>query len=431
MRPNRLTRLDPGDIDLAAKRLWRRARPDATLRWLLEGVLDGRQPPLGRSLLLAESEICGELPLRLSARLTLPVRVAGYPYLSGPLRRFAPTVGRILRRREEVRTQAKQVRHALEHWQERHTERIAQTMLAFGVELVRSNPALQTLANGATPVTWQVVARAVRGTGTLDFDGALKTAMASEPLFVGKQSKALLRGFTLNMDGLAEQMRPERAQELAVLGSAEYVLKLLANRAVSEAGWRDVVIELARRDMLAPASPLFSWCRRCWADTGFVISMGLAQGRLPPLCPSCGKPAYAMAVFQPSGNWAAASGLKDGLLGAAVGWYLTKRAIPFSHGQTVGGEETDFIVETRQGPVLIECKMLYTQGNPKQRLRNVRDAVEQTQRHANLLAAEGHAVHQAVCVLNLTGNELADLGYGTEATISFEDFTAWASRLRA
>jgi hypothetical protein len=123
--------------------------------------------------------------------------------------------------------------------------------------------------------------------------------------------------------------------------------------------------------------------------------------------------------------------LKDGLLGAALGWYLTKRGIPFSHGKIIGGEETDFIVRTRRGLVLIECKMLHACGTLKQRRRNLRDAVEQTRQHAQLLADEGHAVYKAVCVLNFTEQELVALDSGTEAIVSFENFMTWASRLRA
>jgi DNA-binding protein len=50
--------------------------------------------------------------------------------------------------------------------------------------------------------------------------------------------------------------------------------------------------------------------------------------------------------------------------------------------------------------------MLQISGPPKQLARNLRDSLEQLDDHRALLEAEGRAVKEAICVVNLTKNNL-------------------------
>jgi len=99
---------------------------------------------------------------------------------------------------------------------------------------------------------------------------------------------------------------------------------LLRRRAISESAWRELLLRLIDRGLVAPSASMLLWCRR-FPEDGFVASRPFALGTLPPFCPSCGDEAHAIASFMPDGGLLDAMNLKDGLLGAAIGWHLTRR----------------------------------------------------------------------------------------------------------
>jgi hypothetical protein len=51
--------------------------------------------------------------------------------------------------------------------------------------------------------------------------------------------------------------------------------------------------------------------------------------------------------------------IQDGLLAAAIGWWLKAHHVPFVARRDVGGFEIDFLVPVKDEYILIECKMNY------------------------------------------------------------------------
>jgi len=139
-----------------------------------------------------------------------------------------------------------------------------------------------------------------------------------------------------------------------------------------------------------------------------------------------------MAAYVPHGNLLDGMKLKDGLLGASVGWRLKKARILFWHGLSLKGTEMDFVTEMPQGKVLIECKMLSVSLPPKQLARNIRQSLKQLSAHATLLENESSKVYQAICLVNLTQDHLNSLrrsafplGPDLQNLMSYERFPRW------
>ncbi len=123
--------------------------------------------------------------------------------------------------------------------------------------------------------------------------------------------------------------------------------------------------------------------------------------------------------------------LKDGLLGAAVGWHLTRKGIVFWHALCEKGTEIDFIAQARNGQLLIECKILSIL-NAKQLARNIRESLKQLDDHAALLQNEGWELQGSICVVNLTDSDLTFLrrsgfpiGGSPNRVVSYEQFPRW------
>jgi len=139
-----------------------------------------------------------------------------------------------------------------------------------------------------------------------------------------------------------------------------------------------------------------------------------------------------LACFAPTGAFHNAIKLKDGLLGAAIGWHLKKRGIRFWHAHCEEGTEMDFIPIVQNGRLLIECKLLSVSVPAKQLLRNLREAVKQLDEHAALLEKQGRNLRGSVCVVNLTDQTLASLRrdeslreIAENRLISYERFSDW------
>jgi hypothetical protein len=252
-----------------------------------------------------------------------------------------------------------------------------------------------------------------------------------EPFLARPKSKKPINRFTLDFTALLRHSQPEISQLGIAFRSAEHFAALLKKRGVSETAWRVVVMALVGRELLAPYTPMFLWCKSCPED-GFIASLPFSLCPLPPLCPGCGQRAHAIASYAPATGFDAAARLKDGLLGAAVGWHLTKRHVRFWHSHDEGGTELDFIAEGRNGTSLIECKMLGVMSSNKQLLRNLRDAAGQLDKHAALLEQRGWKLLESVCVVNLSAHHLNELrreakksGARLDRLISYEQFTAW------
>jgi hypothetical protein len=417
--------------DPDADRLWRRCRNEANLRWLLEGVLTSRKPELGRMLLLSPIEFFGEVQARLGSKLSLRFHLAGFPYLSGKFQDLCGSLKRMMSGRGAEMQRSSDATSAIAEWTAANGREAQDLIVAAVLETVRRNGLVHALATSDEPVTAIRVAKQLRNYEALDWKPMEELLRLFEPFLARSRSKKAINRFTLNSTALLRHSQPEIIQHDVIIRSARHFMALLRKRHVSETAWRNLLLELIERDLVAPYTSMFLWCRRFPQD-GFVASASLALGALPPCCPSCGKEAHAMASFAPFGDFDSAINLKDGLLGAAIGWHLKKRAIPFWHGHCSEGTELDFIPTVNNGQLLIECKILSVLVPAKQLLRNVREAIKQLDQHTALLQRKGWTLRGSACVVNLTEHNLASLrrrgfpmGTGEKRLVSYQRFSKW------
>jgi hypothetical protein len=417
--------------DPDADRLWKQCRHDADLRWVLEGILTGRSPELGRILLLSPVEVFGEAHARMGRKLSLLFRLTGFPYLSGTMKNLSQSLTRMMSGGRGESRQSGTARKAIADWAAANGRQAQDRIVAAVLETVRRNAPMRELANAEQPIDPILVARTLPDYGALDWTATEDLLRLFEPFLARNPSKKQINRFTLNFAALLPYFEPELTQRDFVLRSAVHFVDLLGKRGASETAWRDLLLKLIDRGLVAPSTSMFLWCRK-YPEDGFVASAPFAFGALPPFCPSCGRTAHAIASFLPARGLRDAMSLKDGLLGAAVGWHLTRQRVRFWHAHCVKGTEMDFIAILSDGHLLIECKMFGVAMPMKQLARNVRDALEQLDDHAGILQAEGWKIRGSACVVNLTDRDLTSLRRGgflastsTERLISYERFRGW------
>jgi hypothetical protein len=374
--------------DADTDRLLRRCSKDAGLRWLLESLLNPRAPEFGRTLLLSPVELFGEAQVLLAPKLSLLFHLTGLPYLSGKVKDLSESVRQMISATGADAQQSVDAKCAIADWAAANGRQAQDLVVTSVLETVRRNPSLRNLATSDQPVTTVEIAKQIPDYQALDWKPMEEMFPLFEPFLARSRSKKQINRFTLNFTALLRHCQPDMSQPDVIIRSAQHFVGLRNKRGVSEAVWRVLLMKLIEHDLVAPYTSMFLWCRR-FPEVGFVASASLALGVLPPCCPSCGKDAHAMACFLPAAGFDAAMRLKDGLLGAAIGWHLKKHGIRFRHSHCEQGTEFDFIPIVPNGQLLIECKILSVSVPAKQLMRTLRDAVKQLTTHHALLAKAG------------------------------------------
>ena len=417
--------------DLDADRLWRRCRNDRGMRWLLEGVLSSRRPELGRVLLLSPVEFFGQFQARLGPKLSLLFNLTGFSYLSGNLKEISKSLQRMIAGHAVQSQQSSDAKKAITDWAAANGRQAQDLAVAAILETARRNEPLRVLVKSDLPVTPVRVAQSVPKYETLDWKPVEDLVQLLEPFLARPRSKKPINRITVNYTALLRHLEPDISQQDVVLRSAQHFVGLLRQRGVGEDEWRNLLSLLIDLELVSPYTSLFLWCRK-FPEEGFVASSSLLFGALPPLCPSCGKEAHAMGSFAPDGPLRDAMNLKDGLLGAAVGWHLTRRGIRFWHSHCEQGTEMDFIPIVGGEHLLIECKVLSVSVSAKQLARTIRACLKQLDEHLTLLEQQGWRMRGSASVVNLTEADIESLqrsGFPSSASgnrlVSYERFSKW------
>jgi hypothetical protein len=253
-----------------------------------------------------------------------------------------------------------------------------------------------------------------------------------------KQRKALNR-LAFNLDVLTNMVEVDYTQRRMAWLTVERFISLLRQRRISEARWQNLLMRLLEADLLGPSSPLYLWCRRC-PGVGFTVSTIPLDCNLPPFCPSCGRFAQAISTFTPVGLLREAMSLTDGVLGAAVGWYIRQRHIRFRPALQLGGTEYDFLVRGPRGLILLECKMhqVLSPGKIGARLLGSRT---QLRKHIGIAQTASVNLQHAACVVNVEASHLqktlrqvkpeldAEYKRVGATLLSYEDLPTWLERV--
>jgi hypothetical protein len=418
--------------DPAAERLWQRCAKDKVVKELLEVVLSSDEQVPGRVLLLSPQELFGETVIRPpGSKLTFLFRLTELPYLSHSLKNLDSAFALAADSRHAEHAGADNAKQAIAEWAEVNRRGAQDLVVAALLETVRRNQPLLSLTAGADKVTALRVRQGIPDYGALDWQEIPALIQLAEPFLKAEKSRKAINRITLNCTALVQNVQPDIMQERLICWTAGHFVRLLNTRRVTQRAWRDLLFGLIDLGMVLPCTQMFLWCRRC-PHGGFALSTTPSVGTLPPFCPSCGGRAHAVACYTPHGPLLDAMTLKDGLLGAAIGWHLKTSRITFWHALSVKGTEIDFAAKTSKGHLLIEAKMLHVLGSEKQIIRNLRDSLAQLTDHADLLRSEGWKLQEAICVVNLTERHLRSLQRVSPSIqptannlLSYERFPRW------
>ncbi len=383
--------------------LLRSAKQRREFAAVLDAVFE--DPVVGRALLISHSELFEQLRLK-DGEMPFHFRARGLPYLSHAYSALLSSWNEhCISLNDELKRKQKAVTEPIEQLQESTwlADRLSLAVLA----ILQKNPILLELENRAEPVDIAQLRTAVRDYKDLDFSALQSLFVDALPGFLErpKQRKTINR-LTMNLDSLFHISNPDGARRDMVWITASRFVRLLRTRRVSEGQWRALVIALANDELLEPSSCLYLWCRDC-PDVGFTVPTILTRCDLPPSCPCCNRQAHSIAALVPAGPLQGAIFAPDGLLGVAVAWHLRKGRFRFEAAKHTGITEFDFLVTTKLGPILLECKMLHALS--ENLMANLWASRNQLRDHVNALKTQGIMPYKAACIVNIPVRELHSL----------------------
>jgi hypothetical protein len=370
-------------------------------------------------------------------------RARGFPYLSHRYDSLlASWQEHWIFLNEVLKQKQKNITKPIQQLQESTRPKLGDNLLLAVLATLQKNPVLLELAKRAEPVDINQLRQAVRDYSCVDFSALESFFVDALPMFLqGSKARKAINRLTMNLDSLVHVGDPDGAKRLMAWATASRFVELLRARRVSETQWRSIVVGLADAELLEPSSSIYLWCRRC-PEVGFTVPTILTKCDLPPFCPCCGRDAHAIAALVPAGALQDAFFALDGLLGVAVAWHLRKHDFHFEAAKQTGTTELDFLVKTRSGSILLECKMLHSlSANIAANLWSSRN---QLRDHIKGLTEQGIKPYKAACIVNIPVRELRSLlqNLSQEAAaefhniegevISYERFPRWLeSQLKA
>lgn len=142
------------------------------------------------------------------------------------------------------------------------------------------------------------------------------------------------------------------------------------------------------------------WCEECVDEPQvFKTTSNIDPDRLDMKCPRCRTPMLVCSAYKLNSTLKDCILWKDGLLTVCLGYLFNQKGVKWKY--SVQGEfENDFIIQTRSGEAVLECKMHLL---PKD-LRSFRGGLEQDVsrflQHLEVLEKEGKKVTEAYLVYN-------------------------------
>lgn len=421
--------------DDAATQLWRIAQSHRPTSRLLEEVLIDRT--LGRILLLHRDELFPRLNAQLDRNLSFLFGTSALLLLSHPLKVILSSMKRLDQKRRAHWFHGPRQSRASEvvrEFDDTTRQTLIDNLAVETLKLVQSSPALRALVTQNDPITRDTLKRNLGDYSTLNW-APLRNAgfQFMQRALAGKRSKKALHQIAIEVDALKDFIDIEQFQLLLLGTTLAHYRKLIRGLRIPERLWRETILTLHSEGFLEHVGPLYLWCIRC-PESGVLASVRTTQLLRPLRCPRCARASFSATTLFPADTLDLALGLRDGMLGAAIGWEFTKRRIPFRHCLNVGGTEVDFLVPQGLGHHLIECKMNHRiKGRPRL-LAALTDNMKQLAAHAHAAQSTGIALHSAVCVVNQPQAQLTALLHLVPpprqspvplGLLSYEEFVPW------
>ena len=389
----------------AIREFWQQCDRTPVFASLLDDVLKGEA--MGKVMLVASSEL---FPTFVTSDdgLGQIFQSRGLPYLSHRSIALKNGLAEVAAYQATdmlgTQREAAQLTQAV---QEVSSEEFRDRLVIAALKTIQNHSGLRDLVNDRETITKSSLRRIVKDYSEFDATEFEELLSFMPGFFLRPKQKKALNRLTLHLDPLVNSVEPDYIRRWITGQTTERFVALLRMRRLSEDNWRHLLFRLLDANVLWPSVPLYLWCRRC-PGVGFTASSMPLDCNLPPFCPSCGREAQALTAYTPIGLLREAMELTDGLLGAAIGWFLHSRKLSPKPALPVGGTECDFIFSSRtgQGETLVECKMHHVLSpieNIKSKLLRSR---KQLLDHISIARDRGRKLSRAVCVVNLSAVQL-------------------------
>jgi hypothetical protein len=278
-----------------------------------------------------------------------------------------------------------------------------------GLKLVKSSPELLRMLADDQPIDYPLLKRTARNYEGLDPSASLDELLEGvDAIASGSKSAELLHRAANNIDLFLDMFSflGDGLQFHFAKWLCEHYARLLDLTGIAEGEFRRVILALHHGGWLAHSGPALLFCERC-PDGGVVGSLrgGIMNRRLR--CPLCGKVAVCVSALHLADVLQRSLAQSDGLLGAATGWQLIERRLPFCHSyRTNAGEEIDFLIQHPTGIMMVECKMHKRRGADLS--GELLKDCDQLRDHLKLAERLSIPASSSMCVVNLPASALRE-----------------------
>ena len=157
------------------------------------------------------------------------------------------------------------------------------------------------------------------------------------------------------------------------------------------------------------------WCEHC-LDTPqiFVSNSKIDPNHLKMRCLKCKKPMLISSIYHLDRSLKNCILFKDGLLAVALGWLFDQRKIKWDFS-VHNKYENDFICETKNGKILLECKMHLIPENERSLRGQLEKDLNKLTAHVQTLSKEGIILKEVYLVYNY---DLEDVHEDVEKILS-------------
>jgi hypothetical protein len=171
--------------------------------------------------------------------------------------------------------------------------------------------------------------------------------------------------------------------------------------------YTDLINELYVLKLISNAQTLF-WCEHC-LDTPqiFVTTSRIDPDHLKMKCLKCKNQMLISSIFNIDSLLKECILFRDGILAVALGWLFNQRRIKWDFS-VHNKYENDFICETKNGKILLECKMHLIPKDERSLRGQLENDLNLLITHLQTLPKEGILLENAYLVYNYNLEEYSN-----------------------
>jgi len=423
---------------LNCEALWAEAHRDRPTARLLDDAISS--PTLSRVLLLHREDLFPTFNVSPDERFSLTLSSPGFAYLTHSFKKTQVSLAKLWKKMLRNAPQLERIERAagLTQAVSDSTSNVLRDRLVLGIlNTIAGHDRLRNLVSRPYPIDFPALRQAVGDYSDINFQPLIDEFLALvEQVFKARKSKSAFSRAGLNIDVLKDATFSHPLHIQLMQLNVDHYRKIVCGQEINERSWRQYLIHLHDYGFLEHMGPLYTWCIGC-PETGVLAAVSSSNilGRFH--CPRCRRVAHGETTFSPVGWLETALNVRNGMLGACVGWQLKKHGLKFRANVPIAGTELDFVVDLGSVRVLIECKMPRTLKRDESLAPILSDAQTQLDEHVALSRQQGLLFTRAICVLNMPRQRIASIirRYHSRpqpdhrkhkmSLISYEDLADW------